>query len=155
LKIHDTLSGAALAALGGVVLWHIQGFPAMPGQKFGPAWFPGLIAVGLIVCGALLAFPALRSGAPLVALPAWVRSTRAVAGVASVIAGLLFYVLAADKLGFHLTALLIQVVWMRVLGASWRVTILVGVVATVVIHLSFYKLLRIPLPWGIFERFAF
>jgi hypothetical protein len=24
-----------------------------------------------------------------------------------------------------------------------------------VIHLSFYKLLRIPLPWGIFERFAF
>jgi hypothetical protein len=25
----------------------------------------------------------------------------------------------------------------------------------VLIHLSFYKLLRIPLPWGVFERFAF
>ena len=127
----------------------------MPGQKFGPAWFPGLIAVGLILCGALLAFAAARSSAPLVALPAWVRSARAVTGVVSVVAGLLFYALAADKLGFYLTALLIQIVWMRVLGASWRVTVPVAVVATVVIHLSFYKLLRIPLPWGVFERFAF
>ena len=47
MKVNDALSGAGLAALGGVVLWHIQGFPAMPGQKFGPAWFPGLIAIGL------------------------------------------------------------------------------------------------------------
>jgi hypothetical protein len=29
------------------------------------------------------------------------------------------------------------------------------VVATVAIHLSFYKLLRIPLPWGLFEQYAF
>jgi putative tricarboxylic transport membrane protein len=141
--------------LGGVVLWHIQGYPAMPGQKFGPAWFPGLIAVGLILCGALLAAQAMRTSAPLVALPDWVRSSRAVAGVASVVAGLLFYVLAADWLGFYLTALAIQVVWMRILGASWRLTLPVAVIATIVIHLSFYKLLRIPLPWGIFERFAF
>jgi putative tricarboxylic transport membrane protein len=114
-----------------------------------------LIAVGLIICGALLAAPAMRSSAPLLELPAWIRSARPVAGVASVVAGLLFYVLAADKLGFYLTALLIQVVWMRVLGASWRLTLPVALIATVVIHLSFYKLLRIPLPWGIFERFAF
>src|SRR5262249_50003537 len=151
IKLHDAATGAALAALGGVVLWHIQGYPAMPGQKFGPAWFPGLIAVGLIICGALLAAQGARTSAPLVVLPERLRSPRAVAGVASVIGGLVFYVLAADALGFYLTALLIQVTWMRLLGASWRVTIPVATVATVVIHLSFYKLLRIPLPWGIFE----
>jgi putative tricarboxylic transport membrane protein len=127
----------------------------MPGQKFGPAWFPGLIAVGLILCGALLAVQGVRSGASLVALPAWLRSTRATLGVASVVAGLLFYVVAADKLGFYLTALLILVAWMRVLGASWRLTLPVAVIATLVIHLSFYKLLRIPLPWGVFEHYAF
>jgi len=149
------LIGAALAALGVVVLWHIQGYPAMPGQKFGPAWFPGLIAVGLIVCGALLAARTARNGAPLYLVPGWMRSARPIAGVTSVIAGLLFYVFAADALGFHLTALLILVLWMRVLGASWRVTVPVAVIATIAIHLSFYKLLRIPLPWGIFERFAF
>jgi len=137
------------------VLWHIQGYPAMPGQKFGPAWFPGLVASGLIICGAVLAAQGLRRHAPLFVLPEWLASRRAVAGVASIIAGLLFYILAADALGFYLTAFLIQVLWMRVLGASWRLTLPVALIATVVIHLSFYKLLRIPLPWGIFERFAF
>jgi putative tricarboxylic transport membrane protein len=125
----------------------------MPGQKFGPAWFPGLIAVGLILCGVLLA--ARSQKGVLVAFPDWIRSARAVAGVASVIVGLLFYVLVADWLGFYFTALLIQVVWMRILGASWRLTLPVAVVATVVIHLSFYKLLRIPLPWGLLETYAF
>jgi len=127
----------------------------MPGQKFGPAWFPGLIAVGLIVCGALLALQGVRSGASLVVLPTWLRSPRATLGVASVVAGLLFYVVAADKLGFYLTALLILIVWIRVLGASWRLTLPVAVIATIVIHLSFYKLLRIPLPWGVLEHYAF
>ena len=46
-------------------------------------------------------------------------------------------------------------VWIRILGASWRTTILVAVVATVLIHLAFYKLLRVPLPWGVLERWAF
>jgi putative tricarboxylic transport membrane protein len=127
----------------------------MPGQKFGPAWFPGLIAVGLMVCGAILAAQSARVQAPLFVVPAWIRSPRPLAGVACVIGGLLFYVFAADALGFYLTALLIMLVWLRVLGASWRVTLPVAVIATVVIHLAFYKLLRIPLPWGIFERFAF
>ena len=127
----------------------------MPGQKFGPAWFPGLIAIGLMVCGVALVAQGLRTRAALLVVPDWIRSPRAVAGVASVIAGLVFYVLAADALGFYLTALLILVVWMRVLGASWRVALPVAGIATVVIHLSFYKALRIPLPWGILERFAF
>jgi putative tricarboxylic transport membrane protein len=127
----------------------------MPGQKFGPAWFPGLIAVGLILCGALLAVQSLRVPAPLFTVPPWTRSRRPVAGVVAVVAGLLFYVFAADALGFYPTALALLIVWMRLLGASWRVTLPVALAATLIIHLSFYKLLRIPLPWGILERFAF
>jgi putative tricarboxylic transport membrane protein len=125
----------------------------MPGQKFGPAWFPGLIAVGLILCGSGLAVRS--TGQSWVVLPDWLRRPRPVLAILSVLLGLLFYVLAADKLGFYLAALLVQVVWMRLLGASWRLTLPVAVIATVVIHLAFYKLLRIPLPWGVFERFAF
>jgi len=67
----------------------------------------------------------------------------------------LFYILAADALGFHIVGIALLVFWMRLLGASWRVAIVVGLVATVAIHLSFYKILRIPLPWGVFERYAF
>jgi putative tricarboxylic transport membrane protein len=75
--------------------------------------------------------------------------------VASVIAGLLFYVLAADKLGFHIVGVALLTMWIRVLGGSWRVALGVAILATLVIHLSFYKLLRIPLPWGLLERYAF
>ena len=158
MKVHDALGGAGLAALGGVVLWHIQGFPAMPGQKFGPAWFPGLVAAGLVLCGAILIVQGLRTtgrAQAWIALPAWIRRPRPLAGVASVLSGLLFYVLAADKLGFYLTGILLLTAWSRILGASWRLSLSVAVIATLAIHLSFYKLLRIPLPWGIFERFAF
>ena len=157
MKVNDALIGAALAALGAVVLWHIQSFPPMPGQKYGPAWFPGLIAIGLMVCGALLVVARLRatSPAPIVALPDWMRRTRPVASVVSVLAGLVVYVLVADVIGFHITAAALLLLWSRLLGATWKLAIPVSIAATIVIHLAFYKLLRVPLPWGIFERFAF
>jgi putative tricarboxylic transport membrane protein len=31
---------------------------------------------------------------------------------------------------------------------------LIATVATFVIHFAFYKLLRVPLPWGVFKNFA-
>jgi putative tricarboxylic transport membrane protein len=155
VKINDALIGAALAALGLVILWHIQGFPAMPGQRFGPAWFPGIIAAGLVACGAALAVQGIRSRAPWVALDPWTRHARPLAGFASVIAGLAFYTIVADPLGFHLTGFILLLWWLRVLGARWPITFAVAVAAPVLLHLAFYKLLRVPLPWGVLERFAF
>jgi len=127
----------------------------MPGQKFGPAWFPGLVAIGLGVCGALLVFQGSRSGRAWFSAPQWVHEPRARAAVAAVLGGLVFYILAAGSLGFHLAAIAITALWVRVLGASWRVTIPVALLAPLIIHLAFYKLLRVPLPWGVFERWAF
>jgi putative tricarboxylic transport membrane protein len=157
MKINDALSGAALAALGGVLLWHIQGFPPMPGQKFGPAWFPGLIAIGLITCGALLAVSRLRAATPepLLLLPEWLQRARPAASVASVIAGLVLYIFVVDTLGFHITAAALLLVWSRLLGATWRLAVPVSLIATFVIHLAFYKLLKVPLPWGLLERVVF
>ncbi|MEK6245430.1 MAG: tripartite tricarboxylate transporter TctB family protein [Pseudomonadota bacterium] len=157
MKVNDALSGAALVAFGAVVLWHIQGFPPMPGQKFGPAWFPGLIAGGLIACGALLITSRLRAAtpAPLLARPEWTRRARPVASVASVLAGLVLYVFVVGTLGFHITAAALLLAWSRLLGASWRLALPVALAATILIHLAFYKLLRVPLPWGLLERIVF
>ena len=157
MRFNDALTGAALIVLGATVLWHIQGFPPMPGQKYGPAWFPCLIAIGLIVCGALLFAARLRAGSsqPIVSLPEWTGRSRPVVSVASVLAGLVAYVLVVDAVGFHLTAAVLLLVWSRLLGASWRLAVPISIAATLVIQLSFYKLLKIPLPWGVFERFAF
>jgi putative tricarboxylic transport membrane protein len=127
----------------------------MPGQKFGPAWFPGLVAGGLGICGVLLVASGLRQSSPWAEVPEWLRSPRARAGIAALLGGLLLYVLAADVLGFHLTGVVLLALWMRVLGASWRLTVPLAIVAAVVIHFAFYKLLRVPLPWGVLEAFAF
>jgi putative tricarboxylic transport membrane protein len=127
----------------------------MPGQKFGPAWFPGVIAGGLGICGVFLIVAGVRQGAPWVALPDWISRRRPFLGVAGVLGGLVFYILAADKLGFHITGIALLAFWVRILGRSWRMAAAVGVVATLAIHLSFYKLLRIPLPWGLLEQWAF
>lgn len=127
----------------------------MPGQKFGPAWFPGLVAGGIGICGVLLITYGLRERERWFELPEWLARKRARHGIAALLSGLVFYVLAADGLGFHLTGILLLMLWVRVLGASWRAAFIVGVVGTVVIHLAFYKLLRVPLPWGVLERWAF
>ena len=155
MKINDALTGALLIALGAVILWHIQGFPAMQGQRFGPAWFPGIIAVGLAACGVALVVQGARSGDAWLELAAWTQQRRPVAGFFSVIAGLLFYVLAADSLGFHLTSFVLLLAGMRVLGTRLAVAMPVAFLAPILLHLAFYKMLRVPLPWGVLERFAF
>jgi putative tricarboxylic transport membrane protein len=127
----------------------------MPGQKFGPAWFPGLIAVGLGFCGLFLIFAGVRQRAPWLVLPDWMFRRRAALGVVAVLAGLVFYIVAADKLGFHITGIALLAFWIRVLGASWRTAAAVALIGTVAIHLAFYKAMRIPLPWGVLEHYAF
>lgn len=144
-----------LVALAAAILWHIQGYPAMPGQRFGPAWFPGLVAAGLGVCGLLLVYAGVRQGSPWLALPDWMFRRRPALGVAAVVGGLVFYIFAADKLGFHIVGLALLLLWTRLLGATWRTAAAVAVLATVAIHLAFYRALRIPLPWGLLEPYAF
>jgi putative tricarboxylic transport membrane protein len=155
VKVNDALAGALLIVLGVVILWHIQGFPAMTGQRFGPAWFPGIVAAGLAGCGMVLVARGARSGAPWMELAAWTRQRRPVAGFFSVIAGLLFYVFASEPLGFHLTAFILLLAGMRVLGTRMALAMPIALVAPILLHLAFYKVLRVPLPWGVLERLAF
>ena len=127
----------------------------MPGQKFGPAWFPGLVAGGLGLCGIGLALSGARPGGPWLALPDWVYRSRPRAAVAALIGGLLFYILLIDMVGFHLTGTALLALWIRVLGGGWRVAVPVALLAPILVHLAFYKALRVPLPWGLLERWAF
>lgn len=127
----------------------------MPGQHFGPALFPGLLAAGLAACGAALVFRGLRSNDPWLSLGAWVRRARPLIGFGSVLAGLALYVLLAEPLGFHLTGFVLVLAWTLVFGARPTLAVPVAIAAPVLIHLAFYKLLRVPLPWGVLERFAF
>src|SRR5512134_1421136 len=100
MKLSDSLVGAFLIALAIAILVHIQSYPLIPGQNYGPALFPGVIAVGLIGCGLLLVVRGVRARLPLIAFSDWMRDPAMVTNFLAVCAVLLFYIVAAQRLGF-------------------------------------------------------
>ena len=151
MKVNDAVIGACLIALAIAILVHIQAYPLIPGQKYGPALFPGVIAVGLIGCGLLLVRRGVRAGLPLVALAGWMRNPTLVTNFLAICAVLVFYIVAVAPLGFIPTATICLVALFLKLRVRVRPAIVVAIVATLVIHTLFYKLLRVPLPWGVLE----
>lgn len=149
MHLSDRTSGAVLIALGGLAAWGGSRLPAVPGQDVGPAAFPMLIGFGLIACGVLIAlgighaFEAPEEegaqGRP------WWHGLRALLPPAL----LVFYVLAADRLGFLLTAALVVLAVALAFGARARLALPLAVLAPLGVHLVFYRLLRVPLPEGL------
>jgi tripartite-type tricarboxylate transporter receptor subunit TctC len=68
----------------------------------------------------------------------------------AVVAAVIFHMLAADVLGFVVTAAIILFVTSKLLGARVLTSAVVGIVASVGIYELFSGLLRVPLPMGIF-----
>jgi putative tricarboxylic transport membrane protein len=150
LKLNDAIFGLVFLALGAAVLVGVQGFPKIPGQPVGPALFPGLIAAGLCICGVMLMVRGWlrRREAPWLAWDDWVRSPRHLLALAVLLGSIVFYIAAADTVGFLPVGVMILTTLMAVLGVRPGRAILIAVVATLLIHVAFYKLLRVPLPWG-------
>jgi len=155
MRIHDSLLGSVLLLLALAVLWSLRGFPEPIGQPYGAALFPGLIAGGLAVCSALLIVQGARARNT-----AWVEVGEGLGrprhrlGFFMVVGALVFYILCAETLGFVLcgTLMLMALLWAFAVRPRWIVPI--AIVATLVIHTAFYKLLKVPLPWGVLENWA-
>ena len=151
MKFNDALLGVVFLALSIAVLVTIQGYPKIPGQSIGPGAFPGLIALLLAGCSLALIWRGWRErgSQPLVAMGAWLGSPRHVRNFLVAVGSLAFYVVAADKLGFLICGALILLALFLTLRVRPRLALLLALVLPVVIHLIFYKLLRVPLPWGV------
>jgi len=149
MKFNDAVLGAVFLALSIAVLVAIQGYPKIPGQSIGPGAFPGLIAFLLAGCSIALIWRGSRSKTPLVAMGAWLSSPRHVQNFLVTVGALVFYVVAADKLGFLPCGVIILGALFLTLRVPARLAIPLAIVLPVVIHLIFYKLLRVPLPWGV------
>ena len=162
MKLNDAVWGALLALLGAAILWHVQGFPRIPGQNVGPALFPGILAAGLVVCGTAadreraegaradrgdaVALGGRARVAALAAAPARVRgpgrratSSTSSRSIASASCSPRFVYLAA-------------LMW--ALRVRLAVALPVALVMALLIHYAFYKLLRVPLPWGVLQGVA-
>jgi putative tricarboxylic transport membrane protein len=151
MRVNDAVVGACLIALAIAILVHIQAYPLIPGQKYGPALFPGVIAVGLIGCGLALVRRGVRAGRPLFAVASWMRDPSLATNFLAICAVLVLYIVAVGPLGFIPTATLCLVALFLKLQVRVLPAIVIALAATLVIHTLFYKLLRVPLPWGVLE----
>lgn len=154
MKINDAVMGGLLLVFSAAIGVYVSGFPGMPGQRYGAALFPGMIAAGLAVCGALLLARGLREKAPPFEFAPWTGEGPLVVNFALVCGALLLYILASETLGFMVTGTLLLLALFLKLGVRLSVSFVVAPMAALVIHLLFYKLLKVPLPWGILKFMA-
>ena len=156
MKLSDAVFGLLLLALGAAVIANVSSYPTIAAQRVGPALFPGLIALGLVIGGLILIVRGWRDRAtvPWVRFEQWVHSPQHLVGALGVVGSVVFYIFAVDWLGFFLTSLIILTVSFCLFGVRLGRSIVIAAIATFVIHFAFYKLLRVPLPWGLFTNFA-
>jgi putative tricarboxylic transport membrane protein len=83
------------------------------------------------------------------------RSGRHFVAFAAIVAGVAAYVLLAQAVGFLIVAPVLLWIWFVVLGVGKVRAAVLAVIATLAIWYAFYKLLRVPLPWGVLTGFAF
>lgn len=151
MRIHDGLIGAVFLVLALAVLWHVQDYPPAPGQPHGPALFPGLIATGLAISSALLVLTSARAGSAPSPVTA---GTRRGGAFLITIASLGFYAVTVSRLGFLLTACLMLCALLAAYRVRAALIVPIAVLASLVVHTGFYKLLKVPLPWGVLQAIA-
>ena len=156
MKCNDVLSGLLTGGFALAIYLGAQAFPTIPGQNVGPKVFPVLIAAGMLLCAVLLVARGLRTlgSEKWVTLPSWMGQGRAAFGFLLVPLCLVFYVAASESLGFIPTAVLMLLAMFLTYGVRWRTALIVAVLGSLIIHGLFYKLLKVPLPWGVLSPYA-
>jgi putative tricarboxylic transport membrane protein len=151
MRLNDAILGSVFLGIALLVLWNVRTLPTIPGQDIGPAAFPGLLATLLIICSVILIVRGVRTRGPQTWFEAgaWTRSLPHVRNFALVLGGLIFYILFAQTLGFFLCAILILISLFLSLRVRATTAVPLALAATLVVHTIFYKMLKVPLPWGL------
>ena len=149
----DRWIGVGLALLALVVMFSSRAFPAVPGQKLGAGFLPMLIGVGLLLCGVALVVRSVRGTAYDHEATQEARKAEHYGSAAVIVGAVVAYIALADRLGFVFVAPICLLAVFLALRVRPLPALLWAVAGTVVVHVAFYKLLRVPLPWGVLRPF--
>jgi putative tricarboxylic transport membrane protein len=148
--VSDAIFGAVLLLLAAAIMALALAFPDMPGQDYGPALFPTLIASGLGLCGLVLlvrTLPRVREQG-LFHVRGWEGGWGRLGDVLLIVGGLVLWILVWNPLGFligataYAGALMTRFRGRPISSAAW------GLALALVIDWSFRRLLLVPLPLG-------
>jgi hypothetical protein len=146
----DRVTGAVLILAGIAVFAGARGFMTPAGLTYGAGFFPKIIAIGMGISGLLILIGDLRGASSEVAR----IDARSVARILALMGMILVYGLALDPVGFlPSTAVLIFAVALFY-GARLLAAVALALIATIILHLVFYSLMKVSLPWGILEPWA-
>ncbi|MBA2963418.1 MULTISPECIES: tripartite tricarboxylate transporter TctB family protein [Ramlibacter] len=169
MKVSDRVTGGILVGLGIAAAWGGSKLPPVPGQQVGPNVFPMVIGTALVLCGVLIILGVGRTFEEEEKIvtsatgdvadgdaiePPRGRIETFLGGGWKVLvppAALFFYYFASERLGFWITALLMIFALARSQGAKWKHAVALAICAPALVHLVFYKLLRVPLPPGLLK----
>jgi putative tricarboxylic transport membrane protein len=151
----DVWLAAGFVALGLALLLGARGIsPGAGYDRIGPRFFPMMVAAGLILIGLVLALSALRHSpsSPVPFVSSWLRDERG--AFAYLAAGLLLFLLLAERIGFIIPASL--QFWLVARGFRSRRPArdaIVASVLSVIVYVVFSNVLGLSLPAGVIERF--
>lgn len=148
----DLVAGVLTAGFGTAVVVRVQGFPSLAGGYPGPALFPGIIGILMVVFGLTLVGQSARrrrrrGARPARAAPSRNRG-RAVSNALAVLLAVVIYLLVVEILGFLLTMAGLLFCLMLKLRSRLVVAVPASIVATLAIYAFFRGLLLVPLPTG-------
>ncbi|RJR32683.1 MAG: tripartite tricarboxylate transporter TctB family protein [Desulfobacteraceae bacterium] len=139
----DTIGGLFLLLLGLYVTWERRVLPLGTAQTPGPGYFPLILAILLIIFGAILVLRG-RHSRPFTAIP-WAEASHAI----PVIGCCVFVALFMERIGYRIS---LFVVLGFLLGVVERVNIWAALILTLLLSMGsfwlFDTLLRVPLPRG-------
>ena len=147
MKTADLLLGGAAVVLGAATFAMTLPFPKMAGGAPGPALFPQILAVLLGGFGIVVMAQA-RQGI-VEEGENYGRAAIVKAGLVLLFIGI--YVASITKLGFIITGSLLLTVLMLMLEVKPKVALPTAIILTILTALLFGKVLRVPLPPGLFS----
>jgi putative tricarboxylic transport membrane protein len=143
----DRWVGLGLALLALAVLWSSRALPNVPGQKLGAGFLPMIVGAGLLLCALALMLRSFRRSAYAETEPK--AEVDEHFGSAVVITGaVLAYIFLSERIGFLFIAPLCLTAVFLALRVRWQTALYWAIGGTLVVHVAFYKMLRVPLPWG-------
>ncbi len=121
-----------------------EAFQSIRRTRFGPYFFPSVLAVLLLVVGGCLAITRnLKRTADVAAI-----SRQGLIRVAEVLAWVVVYLAVAESVGFVPTAGVLTILLLLRLGTKWPAAVALGVVLVPLTYQVFAVALRVPLPRG-------
>lgn len=150
MKISDTIVGAGFVAAGALIIAGTLNYPSLDGGHPGPALFPRILGTLMAAFGGLVGLQGLRARdeSEDVHWAGLYRNTGFVNAL-FVLAGVLAYILLAERLGYLIMGSLIMFVIMWRIQVPALRALVIAVVFNNLVYLLFAKVMRVPLPLGL------